>query len=186
MRIIAGRLGGRSFKSPSGNRTHPMSDKVRGALFNVLGDISGLSVLDAFAGSGALSFEAVSRGASNAVAIDADRSAQRAIAESIAELDLEDKIKLVKSAAGAWLSTTNTDYDLVLCDPPYDDVKPQLLVQLANRVKPSGIAVFSLPPTATIQLSSDFTLAEHKNYGDAELRFYQRRSGSRGRGLSRG
>jgi 16S rRNA (guanine966-N2)-methyltransferase len=83
MRIIAGRLGGRHFASPQGRRTHPMSDKMRGALFNALGDIDGLSVLDAFAGSGALAFEAVSRGAGHAVAIDVDKSAQRAIAENI-------------------------------------------------------------------------------------------------------
>jgi 16S rRNA (guanine966-N2)-methyltransferase len=75
MRVIAGFLGGRNFDSPGGHRTHPMSDKVRGAVFGVLGDIKGLSVLDAFAGSGALSIEAVSRGAKYAVAIDVDKRA---------------------------------------------------------------------------------------------------------------
>ena len=66
MRIIAGSLGGRVFKAPSGHRTHPMSEKIRGAIFNALGDISDLTVLDAFTGSGALCFEAVSRGVANA------------------------------------------------------------------------------------------------------------------------
>ena len=72
MRIIAGYLGGRQFNSPRSNRTHPMSDKARGGLFNALGDISGLTVLDAFAGSGALSFEAISRGAESVIAVDID------------------------------------------------------------------------------------------------------------------
>jgi 16S rRNA (guanine966-N2)-methyltransferase len=151
-----------------------MSDKVRGALFNVLGDISGLSVLDAFSGSGALSFEAVSRGAANATAIDSDRSAQRAITESITELGLAGNIKLIKSSAGSWLSTTSSRYDLVFCDPPYDEVKPQLLLQLADRAEPGGIVVLSLPPAVNIALPSDFTLAEQKDYGDATLSFYKR------------
>ena len=60
MRVISGKFGGQLFDAPKGHRTHPMSEKVRGALFSVLGDISGLTVLDAFAGSGALSIEAIS------------------------------------------------------------------------------------------------------------------------------
>ena len=71
MRIIAGDLKGREFKSPRGRTTRPMSEKTRGALFNTLGDIEGLSVLDGFAGSGALVFEAISRGAVSALAIEA-------------------------------------------------------------------------------------------------------------------
>jgi 16S rRNA (guanine(966)-N(2))-methyltransferase RsmD len=76
MRIIAGTLGGRTFESPHGRRTHPMSDKVRGSLFNTLGDIDGLTILDAFAGSGALAFEAISRGAEHVLAIEIDNRAQ--------------------------------------------------------------------------------------------------------------
>ncbi|MCA9330109.1 RsmD family RNA methyltransferase, partial [Candidatus Saccharibacteria bacterium] len=63
MRIISGKLGSRQFIAPKGFATHPMGDRVRTALFNTLGDIVGLTVLDAFGGSGAISFEAISRGA---------------------------------------------------------------------------------------------------------------------------
>jgi 16S rRNA (guanine966-N2)-methyltransferase len=153
-----------------------MSDKIRGALFNVLGDIGGLSVLDAFAGSGALSFEAVSRGASNAVAIDSDRAAQQALADNVADLGLANEVKLIKSSAAAWLSTTSSLYDLVLCDPPYDDVKQPLLEQLAKRCKPGGIITLSLPPQTNIKLTDGYELLSNRNYGDAELRFYRRRS----------
>src|SRR4051812_43097697 len=100
MRIIAGTMGGRTFSSPHGHRTHPMSDKMRGALFNTLGDIGGLTILDAFAGSGALSFEAVSRGARHATAIDSDRSAQQTITENIRSLSLNKHVKLIKASAG--------------------------------------------------------------------------------------
>ncbi len=174
MRVIAGRLGGRTFSSPSGHRTHPMSDKIRGALFNALGDIEGLSLLDAFAGSGALSFEAVSRGAARALAIEPDKSAQRSIAENIASLDIKKQVKLVGATAQSWLSTTDELFDIVLCDPPYDDYKPELLKRLAARTRPGGLVVFSLPPTAEPSLAEDYQLLSSKNYGDASLYFYRR------------
>lgn len=124
MRIISGSLGGQQFASTKGHRTHPMSDKMRGALFNALGDISGLTVLDAFAGSGAISFEAVSRGAAHSMAIERDRQAQQAIAESIEKLKLNSRIKLVKASANSWLGTSDDLFDIVLVDPPWED--PQI------------------------------------------------------------
>src|SRR5881392_748421 len=102
MRIIAGKLKGRQFQTPHGHRTHPMSDKARGALFNVLGDIEGLTFLDAFAGSGALAFEAVSRGAKSIVAIERDRPAHSVIERNIKELGLSGQVKGVKANAGGW------------------------------------------------------------------------------------
>ncbi len=174
MRIIAGRLGGRTFDSPSGHKTHPMSEKARGALFNALGDINGLTVLDAFAGSGGLSFEAASRGAKHAVAIDSDRNAQRTIGENTTKLHLAQQVKLVKASASAWLSTTEQSFDIVLCDPPYDHTQPRLLTDLAGRVKPSGLLVVSLPPGYVLDLPNDLELLTSKQYGDATLRFYRR------------
>src|SRR4051812_42000237 len=114
MRVIAGGLSGRQFTSPRGRRTHPMSDKMRGALFNTLGDIGGLTILDAFAGSGAIGFEAISRGASRATAIDSDRGAQRAIAENVNKLGLGSQVKLIKTSAASWLRTTKDQFDVVI------------------------------------------------------------------------
>ncbi len=175
MRVIAGSLGGRSFASPRGHRSHPMSDKVRGALFNTLGDIGGLSVLDAFAGSGALSYEAVSRGAASSLAIDNDQSAQQAVAANIVLLGLPSRIKLIKASAAAWLSTTDEQFDIVICDPPYDKPQLPLLRRLAERTKPGGIAVFSLPPGVKLELPDSYELLASKNYGDAQTSFYRRR-----------
>ncbi|HEY5152900.1 MAG TPA: RsmD family RNA methyltransferase [Candidatus Saccharimonadales bacterium] len=174
MRVIAGRLGGRNFASPRGHRTHPMSDKVRGALFNALGDIEGLSVLDAFAGSGALGYEAVSRGAAQVLAIDTDSNAQQAIAANITSLGLANNMKLIKASAAAWLSTSDETFDIVLCDPPYDDPQLKLLGRLAERVKPNGLAVFSLPPGIKPGLPAHYELLAAKSYGDARLLFYRR------------
>lgn len=174
MRIISGKLGGRTFQAPHGHRTHPMSDKLRGALFNTLGDISGLTILDAFAGSGALSLEAASRGAGPAVSIDPDRSAQQTIEANIQSLGLQETIKLVRATANAWLSTTDQHFDIVLCDPPYDDVNTKLLERLANRAKPGGVVVFSLPPDNRFSLTEPYKLLHKKDYGDAQLSFYRR------------
>lgn len=176
MRIVSGSLGGRLFSSPHGHRTHPMSEKVRGALFNSLGDIGGLTVLDAFAGSGALSFEAISRGAGSALAIDSDKSAQRAIIENVQALKLSDKIKLIKANAYGW-SRNNPDelFDVVLLDPPFTNLQEELLAKLAAHSKPGGTVVLSLPPTSNFSLPSTiYHLLSTKFYGDAQLVFYHR------------
>jgi len=174
MRVVAGKLGGRVFDSPAGHRTHPMSEKVRGALFNMLGDLEGLSVLDAFAGSGALSFEAISRGAESALAVDLDKLAITTVVKSISALGLQGRVKAVQTAVNGWLATSADMFDIVLADPPYDDVRPALLQKLAERAKIGGIVVFSLPPDADVQLTSDFQQLAAKDYGDATLVFYRR------------
>jgi 16S rRNA (guanine966-N2)-methyltransferase len=174
MRIIAGQLKGLSFASPHGHQTHPMSEKARGALFNTLGDISQLTVLDAFAGSGALAFEAVSRGAKSVIAIERDRLAQRTISENITHLNVEEQVRLIKTGANAWLQTSSDSFDLVLLDPPYDDLQPKLLAKLANRSKIGGLAVLSLPPKTQIDLSPTHEAVAAHDYGDAQLVFYRR------------
>lgn len=176
MRIIAGSLGGRVFDSPGTRRTHPMSDRVRGALFNVLGDLEGLTVLDAFAGSGALGIEAVSRGAHYSMCIENDRLAQQTITRNIQSLALKDCVKLIKATANAWLRTNQgAKFDIVLCDPPYDNLQPALIIQLADHAKVSGLVVLSLPPKATVTFPpGQFELLTTKAYGDAQLVFYRR------------
>lgn len=175
MRIISGDLSGRTFESVHGHRTHPMSEKIRGALFNALGDIEGLTLLDAYAGTGALSFEAISRGAASAVALDADKKAARTIKENIAALGLEDKIVSSLIYAHSWSRRNQAkQFDLVILDPPFDGVEPKQLLQLAKHVKPGGILVLSLPPTNGFRLApSRFELLLEKNYGDAGLIFYR-------------
>ena len=175
MRIVAGALKGRVFSSPNNQRTHPMSDKVRGALFNMLGDLSGLRVLDAFAGTGALSFEAISRGAIQAVAIEMDTSAQRVIADNIRSLGLRARIKLIKANAAAWLQTSSPadTYDIVLCDPPYHDLQTNVLLRLTGRVRPGGLFVLSWPTSVQVADFDGLELLEQRTHGDATLVFYR-------------
>jgi len=173
MRIIAGTLGGRQFDSPSGHRTHPMSEKVRGAIFNMLGDVSGLSVADLFAGSGAASFEAISRGASSAVAIEADKAAALTITQNITQLQLQGRVSVRKMFVHSWLNRTNDQFDIVIADPPYDDLPYKTLDALPKVVKPGGILVYSLPPTARLVLGGSCQKLAEKSYGDATLTFYR-------------
>jgi 16S rRNA (guanine966-N2)-methyltransferase len=176
MRIIAGTLKGRIFQEPHGHRTHPMSDKVRGALFNTLGDIEGLSVLDAFAGSGALSFEAASRGAKNVTAIDKDSAAHAVTEKNVKELKLQRQVHVTKANTGGWsIHNMEKKFDILLLDPPYDDLQLNLLQRLINRhVKKGGLAVLSYPGKETSPSFEQTKVVANKDYGDAQLIFYRK------------
>lgn len=175
MRVIAGTLKGREFKSPRGHKTHPMSDKVRGALFNVLGDIDGLTFLDAFAGSGALAFEAVSRGAKSVIAIDKDGSAHKILERNSKELGLK-TVKVVKANTAGWSAhNIDTEFDVLLLDPPYNELQLDLAERLIKRhLRTGGLAVLSFPGKATAEPLANAEIAAVKNYGDAQLVFYRR------------
>lgn len=176
MRIIAGTLGGRSLHEPHGHRTHPMSEKIRGALFNALGDIEGLTFLDAFAGSGALSFESISRGAGGVTAIDIDKKAVQAMKQSAKELGVEGKIKVTRANVSSWSENNpNARFDIVLLDPPYDEIKPALLEKLASHAAEGGIIAISFPPNSDSSLpTANSQLLTAKSYGDAQLAFYRK------------
>lgn len=178
MRIISGYLSGRNFESVQGHRTHPMSEKIRGAVFNALGDIKGLTVLDAYAGTGALSYEALSRGAESAVAIELDRGAYKTIKENIELLGLEENMTATNAAIKGWSRRhQNMEFDIVLLDPPYDNFDPKDLLNLRKHAKKGGIIVLSLPPGTGFQFGqSQQELLSTKNYGDAELYFYRQLS----------
>lgn len=156
-----------------------MSEKIRGALFNALGDISGLTVLDAYAGTGALSIDAISRGAASAVAIELDKTASRIIHENIESLGLDKKISVTNAAVKGWSRRhQNQQFDIVLLDPPYNNFDPKDLLNLRKHAKRGGIIVLSLPPnTGFLFGESQQELLAHKNYGDADLFFYRQLQG---------
>jgi 16S rRNA (guanine966-N2)-methyltransferase len=177
MRIIAGSLGGRTFEAPHTSKTHPMSERMRGALFNTLGDITGLTVLDAFGGSGALSFEAISRGAESSLITDVDKTAHQTIVRNIKKLGVEKKIKAIRINISKWSSgNSNVQFDLVLANPPFDTLKLELIQRLVRHVKKGGLLVLSWPTrTSTPELpGSNLVGVKEKNYGDAQLVFYRK------------
>lgn len=174
MRVISGKLGGQTFESPRGHRTHPMSDKIRGAIFNMLGDIDELTVADLFSGSGAIAIEAVSRGAKHATAIEADKTAYTTIKKNIDNLSLDQSVTVHKMYVHSWLNRTNEQFDIIIADPPYDDLQYKTLDKLHSVVKSGGTLVYSLPPTARLVLPKTCELISEKSYGDATLAFYRK------------
>lgn len=176
MRVIAGSLRGRMLHEPHGHRSHPMSEKIRGALFNALGDIEGLTFLDAFAGSGAIAIEAISRGAANVIAIDKDRSAHTVLDKNVEELKLKDQIKTIRANAAGWsIHNMEKKFDVVVLDPPYDQIKTgQLQTLISRHVKTGGLAVLSFPGHAAVPDFDRTELVLTKNYSDAQLAFYRK------------
>lgn len=150
-----------------------MSERIRGALFNTLGDITDLTFLDAFAGSGALSFEALSRGASRALLIDRDKNAQQAIAQNIIRLRLEDRAKLIRANTFAW-SRRNAGqlFDIILCDPPYDNLQVPLIQNLSDHLKANGLLVLSWPGDGELPVIPRSRLLSNNHFGDSQLVFY--------------
>lgn len=129
MKIVSGIYGGRPLKTLEGKTTRPTSDKVRGAIFNMIGPyFEGGRVLDLYAGSGGLSIEAVSRGMSSAVLVERDRKAQTIVAENIQITKEIGKFQLLKMDAERALEQVSGEFDLVFLDPLY--TKEQIVADI--------------------------------------------------------
>ena len=178
MRVISGKFGGRVFDSPRGHRTHPMSEKIRGAIFNMLGDIKGLTFMDAFSGTGALSIEAISRGAGHVTAVELDIDAFKTIMENVRAFGIEDQMTVSRKDVKSWSrNNKQVRFDVVLIDPPYDAVPYTLLHALATHARPGGLVIYSLPPDHDFKLDEEnYTIESEKAYGDATLVVYRRKN----------
>lgn len=129
VRVVAGEFKGRRLHAPRGARTRPTADRVREALFSMLGDVSGARVLDLYAGSGALGIEALSRGAESAVFVERDRRALAALRRNLDAVGAEAEVR--HQDVARFLGHPEGTFDLVLCDPPYDDA-PRVAVALSD------------------------------------------------------
>lgn len=138
-RIIAGALRGRRLTAPHGQLTRPTSDKVREAVFNVLGQFfGGGGVLDLYSGSGALAFEALSRGCERAVCVESDKEAALVIRQNAVALGLADRVDVRQGRVEAILPALPSGaFALVFMDPPYL-VGPELSLPLAARCLANG------------------------------------------------
>jgi 16S rRNA (guanine966-N2)-methyltransferase len=143
MRIIAGSRRGATIYAPKGLDTRPTGDRVREAAFSLIGPVDDASVLDLFAGSGALGLEALSRGAARATFVESDREACRTIERNLDKLRLTGA-RVVCDDALRVLATERTQYDLVLVDPPYRQfsaLQARLARYLPPILAPEGLLV---------------------------------------------
>jgi 16S rRNA (guanine966-N2)-methyltransferase len=131
VRVVAGAFKGRPLRAPRGARTRPTADRVREALFSILGDVSGARVLDLFAGSGALGIEALSRGAASAAFVEKDPRAVAVIRRNLEAVGATAEVR--RQDVLGFLAAAGTRYDLVLIDPPYDSAA-RLAGPLAERL----------------------------------------------------
>ncbi len=171
MRVIAGELRGRRIVAPKGTVTRPTSDFVREAAFNLIGPVDGASVLDLYAGSGALGIEALSRGAERALFVDSSREACRTIGANLAALGLKATV-LCQDAPRA-LATERRPYDLILADPPYTFVAyDRLAPQFARLLAADGLAVLQTPAAAEPTLDG-LQIRTSRRYGSARLTLFE-------------
>lgn len=166
MRIISGEYGGRRLKSLSGETTRPTTDKVKESIFNMIGPYfdGGIS-LDLYAGSGALSIEAVSRGMNKAILFEKDRKAQQIILANIDITKEPEKFELIKGDSKTRVSAIRTPVDLVFLDPPYQ--KQTIVKDIENL-----IALNLIKQTTIIVCETDSKVILPKNIG--YLKIYKR------------
>ncbi len=183
MRVTGGTGRGRLLRTPAGARVRPTSDKVKQALFNILGGaVPGSVFLDLFAGAGGIGIEALSRGAGKVVFVDSARPSLAVIRENVALLGFTERAQVVAAKAESYLKRPSGPYDIVFLDPPYArELKPVLeLLATTGLLKPGGIVVaehFRKRPSP----ERAGTLMRYREavYGDTVLAFYRAEAGSR-------
>jgi 16S rRNA (guanine966-N2)-methyltransferase len=178
VKVISGELGGRPFEQPKTRSVRPLSEKVRAALFDVIGDITGLAVLDAYAGSGAAGFEAASRGAILVDAIEANARVGRTIQASAKALGLDWGYNLHLMTVETWLASPHQTpatprYGLIIADPPYAQLDADIIGRLAAFLIPGGALALSHSGRLASPVLESARLIKAKTYGDTTLSFYR-------------
>jgi 16S rRNA (guanine966-N2)-methyltransferase len=175
MRVIAGRWGGRRLQAPPGDATRPTSDRVREALFSVLGDrVDGARVLDLFAGSGALGIEALSRGAAHATFVDSAPAAIRSLTANLSALGADAEVRRADARRFLGAASANgRHYDLVFLDPPYrlaGRLGGELAAALPAVLAPGAMVVTESDRRAPLEL--ELELIDERRYGDTLIRIH--------------
>ena len=182
MRVIAGTLKGRTLRAPTGSETRPTADRVREALFSILGSMDGLNVLDLYAGTGALGIEALSRGAGQAVFVEAASSAMRCFRQNLSKLNLDDRSRVLH----AWVERSDHEianwapYDLAFCDPPWsrsDEAWKFLAdINVARLISTYGRLVLEHPANRAYDGDSlgQMQVIRRRTWGDSAVTILQR------------
>ena len=178
MRIIAGEARGRRIEAPEGRNTRPTLDRIRENMFNILqADIPGSRILDLFAGSGALSLEAISRGAASAVLVDSDRKAHMVQKQNAEALRFTDRIRLFycdwTKAVNALLEEKGK-FDIVFLDPPYamTDLR-SVFTSLIPLLEEDSIIVLEHEAGKSVTVQQEFTILKDRSWGFCAVTVYR-------------
>lgn len=180
MRIVGGKFGGRSLKGPSSDAIRPTSDRMRESLFNILAhgvdfEIEGARVLDLFAGTGACSFEAMSRGAGYAVLVDIGTEARGLQRENIEALGLGGITRILRRDATKLGDVSPFEpFDLIFCDPPYGKGLGEAALASAlsgGWLKPGALVVLEERASAALSLPDGILAFDRRKAGETQLVF---------------
>ncbi len=174
-RITGGQLGSRKLRSPKGMHVRPTPGRVKESLFSILVHrLAGARVLDLFAGTGAIGFEAASRGAARVVSVEASREAAAAIEEAAKDLGIDDVVSVFPAPVERALYRLDERFDIVYLDPPYADPVPlQLLRLLRERelLAPDAVVVYEHAAKRILPDIPGFRSTREEVYGDVALAF---------------
>ena len=188
IRLISGIFKNHKIISPNSRQTHPMSERARNAIFNsIQQEIQDAEVLDAFAGTGALGLEAISRGAKKVIFIEKNRLAQKILSENMKIVEKNEKageVKLIRSSVSSWLNSSgsrlergdlleNLTFDVIFADPPYYDPQFSTIKKLSKRLKSGGILILSKPKEIENFEMENLTLISEKKYSGAKILFFR-------------
>ena len=178
MRVIAGERKGFRLDSPRGGETRPTSDRLREALFSILGGVDDLAVLDAFAGGGALGLEALSRGAATADFCDTSTAALRALRDNVERLGYGDRARVRRQDARRRMAADHdagVTYELILIDPPYrmlPALQKHFALHLPALLVPDGLVTIESPGAAG-PLHLPLAIETTRLHGDVRLTVYR-------------
>jgi len=176
VRIIAGTLRGRRLSAPDWAGLRPTSDKLRGTIFNILAPrLPGARVLDAFAGTGALGIEALSRGADRVTFVERDARAIDLITDNVRQCGIGERCAIIRADLRSW-APQGQSFDIILLDPPYDDSDLEgALVAAARLAALDGVIVIEHSRRVEIpDRSAAFTCVRRLRSGDSALAMYTR------------
>lgn len=179
MRIVGGSAKSRIIQTPKGRDTRPMTDETREAVFNILGPIDGFNVLDAYAGSGAVGLEAISRGAAHVDGVEKAREAVSVIRRNVKDLGFEDSYEIWQQSVEEWAKRHQErigKYDLIFADPPFDKLDNEALSALAPYIELNGLLILKHSNRINIPAILTLDAVQTRQYGDSAVTFYRLKS----------
>ncbi len=175
LRIIAGAYAQKRLELPPANITRPVSEKARGAIFNMLDDrIVGAKVLDVYAGSGALGLEALSRGAASVDFVEKNGRVSGVLQNNVAELGAGERAEVFVRTVDQFLRHIKAEYDVVFMDPPYADFDPTMVERVGNLLQYGGTMVVSTSSKVEFAAPKGLEIARQKVYGDSMITILER------------